>query len=495
MRKTALLAFLFLTTLWGCRLGPKYEPPCVNTPEDWKSTHADCTTPQVAYWWEIFDDPTLNSLELQAVANNPNLYVAFERVIEALAMAGVTRADLFPQLNVNPSYTNTAVLYKVFLPPGGISTLLGTTTLGPIALPTTAPVIPPFRIHMLQYVLPLNLSFQLDLWGKIKSQYESAVFNAQAQADAFYATLLSLTSNVATSYFQMRSLDSQTDMLKATYETRLKGLKITEARFKEGISPYINVSAASLDLTNAEAAYYDSLRQRALQENMIATLIGVPPSSFNLPHNPLILSLPPPVIPPGVPSSILLQRPDIAQAERNMAAENALVGAAYASFFPSLTLTGALGFSSPDLKDFLSWKSRLWQIGLNATQVFFDGERLAYNLAAAKARYKEATGAYQQQVLTAFREVEDALNNIEMQAKQAESLEKSAEAATLSTRLSTMRYKQGIADYLEVVVYNTTELNAKISLITTLGNRYLSTVQLIQALGGSWKTDNESCMP
>lgn len=468
------LFFIFLIVLAGCRLGPKYSPPPVSIPEEWKNPQS-CTGSNhfCNYWWEVFHDETLNELELYAILYNPNLQAALERIVQARAMAGVDKSVLYPQVNLNPSYLSTGELFKIYLP----SVPAGQTT--PFA---NIPKV--FRIHQLQYTLPLNLSFEIDLWKKLQSQYESAVFFAEAQEEAYHTALLSLTTDLASAYFQLRSLLTQIDLLKHTIELRKKAYDLADMRFKAGLITYLDVAQASVELTNAESQYFDTERQKELQENQIALLIGMPASDFNLTALPLESA--PPCVPAGLPSEVLMQRPDIAQAERDMASEHAKIGVAYASFFPSLQLTGTLGFFSPDTKDFLSWKSRLWQVGANVAQTVFDGGRNCSNLELAYSQYREAADNYKQTVLTAFKEVEDALNNLEMQAKQSESLKKSVDASQIAARLSMNRYQRGVVNYLEVVETQRSELENEREYINLQGVRYLSTIQLIKALGGCW---------
>jgi len=409
---------------------------------------------------------------VSAIQNNPNLFAALDRVIEARAQAGVEKSQLYPQFNVNPSFIDNGQLFKIYLP----NTPTGTPLFQNI--PKT------FRIHQMQYSLPVNMSYELDLWGKLKGEYKSAFLSAQSQEEAFRTTLLTLTTDLASYYFQLRALDSQVDLLKKTIESRQKAFDLAKERFNFGIVPYSDVTQASVEVTNAESEFYDAVRQRNLQENQIAVLIGIPASLFSLDSNPLKEQ--PPQVPGELPSEVLKQRPDIAEAEKKMASEHALIGVAYASFFPSIELTGTLGFLSPDFKNFLKWRSRFWQIGINILQTLFDGGHNTWNLELSIARYKEATEDYKQQILVAFREVEDALNNIDMQRLQGESLKKSSEAAEESSKLSFDRYYGGVTFYVEVVNNERTSLEAQRQYIIILGAQYISTIQLIKALGGSW---------
>ena len=463
-----LLLILFVNS---CRLGPEYRPPVVETPEEWKQTQELCRGPVFeGLWWEVFNDPVLNSLEQCAIEANPTLFIALDHVAQARAIAGVDKAALYPQLNLNPSYSNTGMLFKIYLPNGGTF------------LPGTFPTI--YRIHQLQYALPLNLSYELDLWRKLRGQFDSAVFNAQAQEENLKTALLTLTADVAIDYYTLRMLD----LLIETYEENLrllrKNLEVVQSRFEKGLVNQLDVITAQQELADNEASYLDSIRQRALQENAIGALVGLPSSEFRLERNPL--AGPPPAIQASLPSEVLLQRPDLSAAERSMAAQHALIGVAYASFFPSIELTGTLGYLSPDLEQFLKWKSRLWAMGMNATQPIFDGGRNTANLQLAYADYYETLHTYQKTVLTAFREVEDALVNIEMQSREYERYQESVELADKRFNLTDSRYRNGLSNYLSVLDSERTRVQAQTNLVNILGQQYVSTVQLIKALGGSW---------
>lgn len=469
--KNLFLILILIFACVGCRVGPTYKRPAVYTPAHWKAPSNEVVqAPIVNNRWEVFQDETLNYLEWRAVENNPTLGVAVEKVMEARALVEVSGANLFPQLTLNPLYTDTGELFKIFVPTG--------------LIPAGSKIPSVFRIHQFQYFLPINLNYEFDLWGKIRNQYDSATYNFEASVWDFRSIMLTLTSDLASSYFQLRGLDYQIEILLNTIELRKKEVALAESRFKEGITTKIDYTSAEVNLANAETSLLDAKRMRTLQENLIATLIGIPSSLFCLPPNPLQIL--PPVIPAGIPSNILLRRPDIAEAERKIASENALVGAAYADYFPTLNLTDVIGSFSPDLKHFLTWKSRYWQIGLSSNQVIFDGGRVEGNLAAEWARFGQASYNYQQTVLTAFQEVEDSLNNIEYQLKEHNTLQRAVSAARETARLSLQRYRLGVVNYLEVTVNDRIRLEAELNYANTLTQQYVSTVQLIKALGGGW---------
>lgn len=464
------LIFCLFVGLLSCRVGPEYEPPCTEVPDSWKGeTYVDENFPDTCNWWEIFDDPLLNSLEIEAIQNNPNLDIALARILEAWALAGVSRADLFPQITLNPSVSGVGQLFKIQLPPGANIPGILTT---------------PFRTVQHQYILTLNMIYDLDLWGKYQSRYESAVAHAEGEAQAYYTSLLSLTANLASSYFTLRVLDTSIHILEDTIQTRRRSYELAKARNALGLTNYTDVASAQVELANTEATYYDAKRQRVLQENLIATLMGLPASELRFGDMPI--NEEPPQIPAGIPSTVIQRRPDIAEAEREMASQHALIGAAYASFFPSFQLTGAIGFLSPDFEQFLSWKSRYWAYGINIAQTIFDAGRNCSELEAAWARFAQASGNYQQTVLIAFQEVEDALNNLEFQRKQAKALLEATQYANVLTNLSTNRYQKGLTNYIEVVTNERSALNAQLNYINVLILEYQATIQLIKALGGGW---------
>lgn len=462
--------FIFLV-LVGCRVGPAYYPPEVSAPAGWKhQSNAEAQTPYACNWWDVFDDQTLDLLEWEAVNNNKELYIALDRVMQARALVGIEAADLYPQLNLAPLYNNQGILVKNF------AKTINKKVPGPSV----------FREHQLSYSLPLNLSYEIDLWGKLRDRFESAYFHFQAQEDRFRTALLLLTSDVANTYYQIRAIDALIELYKRTIATRKKAFEINLDRYQYKINNYSAVALSGLDLSNAETQYYQAIQQRELHLNALALLLGRPPIEVELVFSPL-KSLPP-VIPADIPSTVLLQRPDVAEAERTMASEHALVQASYASLYPSFTLTGALGFLSPDYKHFLEWISRFWQIGVNGNQVVFDGGRIASEIDQSWANFQEASDTYQQTVLVAFKEVEDALVSIEWLAKEAESVQSSVHYASKAYQISMERYLQGVDFYLQVADNERQLLDNERAAVTILQLRYTATIQLIKAMGGRWSS-------
>ncbi len=464
----------------SCSVGPSYIPPCIDIPSDWKNNDEQCRNCEdnniteqadLDYWWQVFDDTKLDELENLAIENNRDLFVAYERIQEARALMGIAASEFYPQINLNPQYTNTGELIKIY---GGGSS--GTTNT------TTAKTV--FRAHELYYFMPVNLSYEVDLWGKIQDQYDAAKYNWLAQKKNYEVVMLSLTTNLAIAYYQLRALDAQIDLLLGVLKTRQKALEINQARYEEKITFYADVTLAAEEVDTALGQYTEALRQRDVLEDQIAVLIGVPASEFCLEHLPLREL--PPCIPSGIPSEILLRRPDIAEAEYITRSDHASVKSAYAQFFPSLTLTSTGGFESPIFKDFLKWISRFWMGGAQANQLIFDGFKTPYNLETQIARFYEASGEYQQQVLIAFQEVEDALTDIDSYAKQYDIAVATSLWAQKTYQLYLDRYTLGVIYYIDVANTERDLLNYQIAVNTLQGFRYVSTIQLIKALGGGW---------
>ncbi len=461
--------YLIVLALTGCSLGPRYEKPAMAEPMHWKAATAEAeSTASVENWWDLFQDDDLASLERQVIERNKNLYVAIQKVSEARAMAGIAKSDLYPQAYLNPIYNNVDELIELYGVPPGLFPGLKTIT----------------RVHEQIYQLPVAMAYEVDLWGKFRGTYNAAKIYAQAQDEALRATLLSLSSQLASHYFNVRTADTHIQLIHKGLELKRAALDLVKAKDQAGIAKASDVLNAQKELCNWEAEYQEALRCRTQFENAIAVLVAVPASEFSLPLKTLEAT--PPAVPPGLVSAMLLRRPDIAQAERNMASFHAFIGVAYATYFPSLCLTSALGFSSPDLSQFLNWSSRLWQIGANVAQVIFNGWRNRSYVELAFAKFERTKGEYENTVLLAFQEVEDALTDIEQQEKSYRSLDASAASASAIRALTQSRYEQGISNRLDLIQSEIEEINAQRIRLNVLGQRYQSSVQLIKALGGGW---------
>jgi multidrug efflux system outer membrane protein len=452
----------------GCQLGPRYEVPCSPMAEGWKGESEQAAAPEVENWWDVFEDENLAALERQVIECNPNLYAALQKVLEARGVAGIAKSQLYPQASLQPSYNDAGELIQLYGVPPGV-------------FPALKPIV---RAHEMIYEMPLDMSYQVDIWERYYGQYRAAKHYVEAEEDAFRATLLTLTADLASSYFNAHTLDTEIELMAELVDAMKALVQLREIRFKVGVDSKVDLLNAEQILGGLEAGYAELVRQRAQFENAIAVLIGASASQFTLEKS--LIALEPPKIPAGLPSTLLIRRPDIAQAERMMASYHALIGVAYASFFPQLSLTGALGFLSPDLSNFLTWKGRLWDWGFQVFQTVFDGFRRLSTLDLSYAKYRESEGQYQNIVLTAFGEVETALSDIEQRGKEWVSLSRSNEAADESWHLYEDRFKAGVSNQLEVLQYKIDALGSKMNLVNNLGLRYQSTLQLIKAIGGAW---------
>lgn len=468
-----LLSVLLLSALAACNVGPRYHCPSPCTPTRWKETQV-ATPPPVEQWWEVFQDDSLNRMMGQAIAKSPDLMTAMARICEAWATVGVSRADLYPQVTLAPSYLEQNYLFKLFVPNFGLFPP------GFNALST------PFRIHQYTFGLPFNAQYEVDLWGKYRGQVKSALRTTQAKQQAYCTALLTLTSNLSNFYFSARALDTRITLLRETIGVLEAWAELNANRYTRGLTSADDLATTKLNLANSRAELEELIQQRALAEHAIAALMGIAAPEFTLPVHPLLEE--PPEIPAGIPSEMLRRRPDIAEAERAMAAEHALIGVAYTSYLPSITLTGALGFLSPTFKDFLTWPSYFWSLGANVLQTVLDGGRNRWTVRAAYARFAQRHEEWRSSVLTAFREVEDALVSLETQRREAEDRAEASGEAQKLLKLASQRHQKGLASSLEVVSREQAALDAKRTEAALLGQRYLSTVQLIKALGGGWSS-------
>jgi multidrug efflux system outer membrane protein len=333
-------------------------------------------------------------------------------------------------------------------------------------------------------LVPYSLSYMLDFWRKNWDNLQAAIDTAEAQEEALRVTILTITTDLASQYFQLRSYDEQLRILDDAIKVREDAVKINGNRFRVGIASEIDLAQAQADLSAAIATKDETIRLRGLAENQIAVLTGRNASDLSLFKNPLLTD--PPLVPAGLTSDLLKRRPDISEAERQMAANNEKIGVAVASFFPTITITGALGAESPDIKQLFTYPSRYWSIGTNIEQILFDGGRLVSNYSAAKAQYEQAVANYRQTVLQSFQEVEDALISIKQNREKRKALVDTSNYNQRSVQLSQNRYNNGLVNYLEVEVQMKDLLQAQLNAQQSLSDQYLSTIQLIKALGGGW---------
>lgn len=495
MKKT--LYTLCSVMLCGClRLQGPYQSHYPDMSDSWKNEATEENTrafqsyaEDLDYWWQVFDDPVLNALELAAIKNNYNLEAALQRVFQARSTAWANFGPLFPQLTFGPSFEATGSLSP-------FNFQIPTTNTNAAASNT----VPRFILH--RYNVPLNLSYEIDVWGRLSQTYLASVYTSQASEEDYLNIWLQLTSDVATNYYQIQGFDAQIEVLQKAIDARQEALEINESRYKAGLIFYADVSRAEVELASAKAQKKDAIRQRILQENILSLLVGKSASLFCLRDHALPLDSDPVVVPSGIPSELLKRRPDIATAERKMAANYSNLGVAYTAFFPNITFSTAIGYFSP-LADLLgSWRSRYWDISIGALQSVFDGGQNIANLYKARALLKESMALYEQQILQGFKDVEDALTNIYNYDLIQVDLKDAVVSSKTTLELSRNRYLQGLSTYLDVTTAERDVLTAELTLVANQTQRYLSSVMLIKALGGAWNSeiddgyvdeDSESC--
>lgn len=492
-----VFAALILT---GCKaVGPDYHgPPKPDSPDPakyknagaddrWKTAEPDDKNPR-GPWWEIFQDKDLNWLEGIAANGNQDLRLSLARLAESRAQTRVAASDFYPHLDNNSSYTRERTSNNEPLQRGqligslpGASSGGGTT--GGSNGPTVLSTQPLTRTYGL-FRVPVDLNWELDLFGRVRRNYEAARAERQAaEADAVNVNL-SVTANVASMYFNLRAADSEVAVVENTIKARREALTIAQERLQAGLTSELDVQRERAELAGNEADLAAAQRARAEMENALATLVGQPASIFHLRRHELHAT--PPRVPAGLPSALLERRPDVAEAERELAAANARIGVAVAAFFPRINITGAAGFESATVTDLFNWQSHIWQIMPSINVPIFEGGRNTANLEATRARYDQQIARYRQQVLVAFQDVENALADLRTLSTQSEAQNRAVQAAQRTLDLANQSYRQGASTYLDITDAERTLFNDQRVAAQLLGQRMQATVQLIKALGGGW---------
>ncbi|WP_207687140.1 efflux transporter outer membrane subunit [Desulfonema limicola] len=455
MKKIILFLCFFLA---GCTLGPDYKKPEMQIPSEfkgnknWKIAEPRDHLPKGS-WWQIFNDPVLNQLEEEAGQANQNLQAAAARVMQARAAAGISESDKYPDINMNPS----AVRSRSYVGEGMSNT--GN-----------------------MFTLPFDLSYEIDLWGRVRRSTEASDASAAASQSDFENVRLSLQAEVARNYFQLRALDKEISLVERTTELRTQSLKLVESRFKYGYISRLDLERAKTELAGTKAEAAALRKNRGELENALAVLLGKPASEFSL--APADLDIKTPEISPSLPSELLERRPDVARAERNVAAANARIGVAEAAFFPTIRINGRAGYQSSETSSLLDWDSRIWSLGPNISLPIFTGGSNRANLEKAKAAYDETVANYKQTVLVAFKEAEDGLSGLYHLQDQAKAQEQALESAKNALAISESQYKSGLVSYLEVVDAQRTALQTERASVQISGRQLETTVMLIKALGG-----------
>jgi NodT family efflux transporter outer membrane factor (OMF) lipoprotein len=464
--------------LTGCMVGPKYHVP---------SASASATAPPVSYkesptqfqdtegwkvaqpqdamlhgkWWEIYGDPELNALEDQLNINNQNIRQFFENFLEARTLVAQARSQLYPTVGVSASYTRSQSSANL----------------------TNSPTANAGQVSSIGS-LPFDVSWEPDLWGRVRNLIREQQYNAQLSASDLENERLTEQASLAVFFFEIRGQDALQKILNDTVEADKKALELARARYETGIDDRISLVEAESTLQSVQSQAINLGVARAQFEHAIAVLVGTNPSQFSIPVKPLLTNSP--AIPIGMPSALLERRPDIAGAERKMAAANAQVGIAYAAFYPSLDLSASGGLESSNFSHFFNWPSRFWSIGPSLSETIFDAGLRRATVNQFITTYNADVASYRQTVLTAFQQVEDSLASVRILSQQILKQEQAEKSSEEVLKLETARYELGVDPYLDVVTAQTTLLNSQQTLANLHVQEMTASVQLIEALGGGW---------
>ena len=459
--------FLLSLTLSACSLGPEYKrPEAASTPANYVGTNIEwkVAVPRAdlprGNWWEVYRDAELSRLESEALSANQDLKAAVSRFEQARAVADVARSGLFPQVGV--SFQPSVQRDSLNRPAGGH----------------------PGKTYD-SYTLPFDLSYELDLWGRVRKTVVSSAAQARAVADDVESIKLTIQAEVASDYFALRTLDSDKALLLSSLDAYRKSLELTRNRRARGMVSDLDVAQAETVLKTAEAQLSDTILQRRKLQNALAVLTGKNASLFSVDEQPI--GLEPFVVPPDLPSELLERRPDIAAAERRMAAANAGIGLARAAFYPVIRLQGQTGLQSGDIGTLFDWPSRLWALGPSVTLPLFDGGQRRATLRQSEAAYEETVAKYRQAVLAAFADVENNIAAEHLLAEEYEQQIAALQAARRQLEIANNRYRSGLVTYLEVATAQNLALGAERTAVRLRGQQLVSTVALIKALGGGWQ--------
>jgi len=476
------LAALVLLSLGGCTVGPKYERPSVATPPAYKELTPETSqalgwkTAQPAdaalhgKWWEIFNDPELNSLEEQVNVSNQNVAASTAAFMSARALIREARAQYYPTITANPSIVQSRQSANAF------GEALGTTTAA--------------GRSFTEYDLPFDLTWQADLWGRVRNTVRANINAAQASAADLENVRLTEQAQVAINYYELRNEDSLKQLLDSTVAAYQQSLDLTQVLYETGIDSEESVAQAAtqLDATQAQATAVGVLR--AEYEHAIALLVGQPASTFSVPVGELRAI--PPEIPYGVPSQLLERRPDIAAAERSMAQANAQIGVATAAFYPTVSLSASAGLEGTSIANWFVWPSRFWSVGPALAETLFDAGLRKATVQQFRSAYDQQVANYRETVLTAFQQVEDNLASLRIISVEIQQQDTAVKAAEQNLAVATDRYRLGIDPYLNVITAQTALLSNQQTAETIRMQEMVAAVQLIEALGGSW---NNSQLP
>jgi len=463
----AAVATALSLSLAACTVGPNYKQPSVPVPPAFlgptvSETTASSTSIGAGDWWQVFHDPELDTLEREADAANTDIKVAVTRVDQSAAFTGYARSFLFPTISAQPSANRTREAQN--RPNNGATSGRAAT--------------------YNDFQLPLVLNYEIDAWGRVRRTVEAARANQQATQDDFRFVRLTTEANVAIDYYQLRENDQEIRVLDTTLADLQQSLDLTTSLFKHGLGSELQVAEAKTLLDQTDASKQALYVSRAQSEHAIAVLLGRTVESFSIPVQPD--APPPPVIPAGMPSDLLERRPDVQEADRNVAAATAQIGIAKAAYFPQLSLSGLAGFESSNSGSILSWQNSIASLSASAVAPIFTAGRLHAGVQQARANYQGSLAQYEKTVLTSYKEVEDQLTALHYMATQAQMQGLAVTDATQSEQLATERFKAGLVSYLDVITAQQAVLFNERTSTQIAGQRMLATVVLIKALGGGW---------
>jgi multidrug efflux system outer membrane protein len=462
--RLCLLA-LFTITLCGCMMGPNYQRPAVDTPQTWRFEDKEAKDVANTAWWEQFGDPALNDLIRSALRENKDVKIAAARVEQFAGLYGTTRAALFPQIGAGASAGRQRVSERT----------------GPSP---TLESVPNSNPNFSNYELFLNGSWEIDFWGKLRRATEAARANLLSTEEARRSVILTLVSSVANSYINLRDLDKQLELTKQTVKNYKESYDLFALRFQHGIVSQIEVSQAKSQYEQAlsNIPFFEKLI--AQQENAVCVLLGRNPGPIT--RGKTIDELMSPAVPAGLPSDILVNRPDIRQAEQDLIAANANIGVAKALYFPTISLTGLFGWASNDLSHLFNGATKTWSWAVPVSAPIFTGGAISGQVKSAEAVQQQALVIYEQSIQNAFREVDDALVDQKRTKEQIASQSEEVNALRDYVRLARLRYDNGYTSYLEVLYSESRLYNSELSQTHTQGLLLQALVNLYKAMGGGW---------
>jgi NodT family efflux transporter outer membrane factor (OMF) lipoprotein len=491
-RRFHLCAVVAMTLLTACAVGPNYKRPKFDTSANykeengWKPSEPNDVLSR-GPWWEIFNDETLNQLEAKIDISNENVKAAVAAYDQANALVDQARAGYWPTVDGSASRVRGESRGV-----GGVTTGATTVTTGGGQSVTTGGVTSGNTggQTITTNSVGVSANWTLDIWGQIRRTVESDKASAQSSAAALAGARLSAQGTLATDYFELRAQDQLQKLLDDTVVAEQLSLKITESRYHFGVAAKADVVTAEAQLLSSQAQQINARIQRALLEHAIAVLVGLQPADFSL--SPVIMRTDVPTVPAGIPSTLLERRPDVAQAERKMAAANAQIGVATAAYFPSLTLSGSDQYASSVLSKLISLPNRTWSLGPTLAETLFDGGLRKAQVAQARAAYDASVANYRQTVLSGFQQVEDQIATLRILEQQSVVEVDAVKAAREAEMLTLNQYKAGTVPYSSVITAQTTRLSAEETALTVLSSRLQASVALIEALGGGWNASQLS---